>query len=65
MLHAVNHDVVHSVELSGCHGIVAITGPGFAPGHPLRRISLDSCWLHTIPCVHCVVLPASHECDIA
>ena len=29
----------------------AITGPGFAPGHPLKRISwLNSCCLHTNPC---------------
>jgi hypothetical protein len=31
MLHAVNHDVIHSVELSKCHGIVAITVGGLTP----------------------------------
>jgi hypothetical protein len=31
MLHAVNHDVVHGVELSRCHGIVAITVGGLTP----------------------------------
>ena len=31
MLHAVNHDVVHGVELSRCHGIVAMLGAGVEP----------------------------------
>ena len=33
MLHAVNHDVVHGVELSRCHGIVASLMPGIEPGY--------------------------------
>jgi hypothetical protein len=43
VLHAVNHDVVHSVELSRCHGIVAITVGGLTP--PSAVLTDSVCWI--------------------
>ena len=56
MLHAVNDDVVHSVELSRCHGIVAITVGGLTPPSAVLTDSVGWIVVGCAPFHVCAVL---------
>ena len=56
MLHAVNHNVVHGVELSRCHGIVAITVGGLTPPSAVLTDSVGWIVVGCAPFHVCAVL---------
>jgi hypothetical protein len=56
VLHAVNHDVVHGVELNRCHGIVAMLMGGLAPPSAVLTDSVGWIVVGCAPFHVCAVL---------